>query len=399
MTNAEIEKALETPTDIKWAGEPLLGSIYGEEEIEACVAAIRDSMDITKGFGFSAQPIKDFEAEFAQYVGTKYAAAVNSCGPGLDLVMRYLHLQPGDEVIVPCINYVAAPLSVIGAGGTIVWAEVRESDLLLDPADVERKITPRTRAIYPVHIHGMSAPMDEYIAIAERHPHPVYGPPKVIGDAARAAGGEYKGTKIGKMGWATVFSFQTMKNMTTLGEGGMITTDDPDLNEYLHDVRMYGTWIGDWGTSNVMTKPQAAVGRVQLKKLDSFIAMRRRIAKARNEMLAGTPGVIISEDVECKEHSFYLYPVMLIPELGGEPRDRIMKRMREELGVATFIANPPVYDVHPVIKKVTTKRTPLAEAYAKRNICLPIQPAMSDHDNKYIAAAFIKCVNDEMAKL
>ena len=368
MTNSEIEKALATPTEIKWAGEPLLGSIYGEEEIEACVAAIRDSMDITKGFGFSAQPIRDFEAEFAKYVGTKYAAAVNSCGPGLDLVMRYLNLQPGDEVIVPCINFVAAPLSVIGAGGKIVWAEVRESDLLLDPADVERKITSRTRAIFPVHIHGMSAPMDEYIAIAERHPHPVYGPAKVVGDAARACGGDYKGTKIGKMGWATVFSFQTMKNMTTLGEGGMITTDDPALDEYLHDVRMYGAWIGAWGTSNVMTKPQAAVGLVQLKKLDSFIAERRRIAKARNEMLAGTPGIILPVDPECKEHSFYLYPAMLVPELAGAARDRIMDRMKDEFDVRTFIANRPVYNVHPLIRKMTTKRTPLAEAYVKRNV-------------------------------
>ncbi len=396
LTKQEIEDALSVPTEIEWAGEPLLGSIYGEEEIEAVVAAIRDSMDIRKGFGFFAQPIRDFEAEFAKYVGTKYAAAVNSCGPGLDLVMRYLNLQPGDEVIVPCINYVAAPLAVIGAGGTIVWGEVRESDLLLDPEDVERKITPRTRAIFPVHIHGMCAPMDEYVAIAERHPHPVYGPPKVVGDAARAAGGDYKGTKVGKLGWATVFSFQTMKNMTTLGEGGMITTDDNDLNEWLHDARMYGTWVGAWGTSNVMTKPQAAAGLVQLKKLDSMIAARRKVAKARNDMLAGTPGMILPVDPECKEHSFYLYPLMLVPELAGEARDRIMKRMRDEFGVASFIANPPVYDVHPLIKKVTTKRTPIADALAKRNICLPIHPAMSDHDNKYIAAAFSKCLADEM---
>ena len=396
LTKQEIEEVLSTPTEIEWAGEPLLGSVYGEEEIEAVVAAIRDSMDIRKGFGFFAQPIRDFEAEFAKYVGTKYAAAVNSCGPGLDLVMRYLNLQPGDEVIVPCINYVAAPLSVIGAGGTIVWGEVRESDLLLDPEDVERKITPRTRAIFPVHIHGMCAPMDEYVAIAERHPHPVYGPPKVIGDAARAAGGDYKGTKVGKLGWATVFSFQTMKNMTTLGEGGMITTDDNDLNEWLHDARMYGTWVGAWGTSNVMTKPQAAAGLVQLKRLDSLIAARRKVAKARNEMLAGTPGMILPVDPECKEHSFYLYPLMLVPELAGEARDRIMKRMREEFGVACFIANPPVYDVHPLIKKVTTKRTPIADALSKRNICLPIHPSMSDHDNKYIAAAFSKCLADEM---
>jgi dTDP-4-amino-4,6-dideoxygalactose transaminase len=107
-----------------------------------------------------------------------------------------------------------------------VWGEVDSRTLQLDPNDVEKRITPRTRAIFPVHFNGLSAPMDDLLEVARRHPHDVYGPIPVIGDAARACGGCYRGTRIGKGGLMTVFSFHTMKNMCTLGEGGMVTTDD-----------------------------------------------------------------------------------------------------------------------------------------------------------------------------
>ena len=117
---------------------------------------MRESMDPTVGFGFSAPPIPDFEQAFANYCGTKYATAVNSCGPAIDIVMRYLKLQPGDEVIVPSCNYVASALSVYGHGGQVIWGDVRPDTLQLDPEDVKRKMSPRTRAIFPVHMNGLS---------------------------------------------------------------------------------------------------------------------------------------------------------------------------------------------------------------------------------------------------
>ena len=179
-----------------------------------------------------APAIVAFEKAFAEYVGTKHAVAINSAGPGLDMVMRYLNLQPGDEVIVPAINFMAAPLAVVGAGGQVVWGEIDPRTFQLDPEDVEKRITPRTRAIFPVHMNGLSAPMDELIEVGNRHTHDKHGPIPVIGDGARACGGGYKGTKIGKKGILNVFSFHTMKNMVTLGEGGMITTDDDDIESY-----------------------------------------------------------------------------------------------------------------------------------------------------------------------
>ena len=392
MTEKEISDALGVGMAHPWSGEPLLGGVYGEEEIEAAVAAIRDSFDPCTGFGFSSKPICDFEAAMAQYVGTADAVAVNSAGPALDIVMRALHLQPGDEVIIPSVNYDAAPLAVLHGGGTIGWGEVRASDYMLDPADVERKMTPRTRAIFPVHIHGMCAPMDEYMAVAERHPHPVHGPAKVIGDAARACGGDYKGTKVGKLGWCTIFSFQTMKNMTTLGEGGMIVTDDLELSNFARNVRMYGRGIGEYGTSNVMTKVQAAVGLVQLRKLDGFIAARRRLAAGRNRLLAGVEGVELPMGGDCSEHTFYLYPLTLKKEWGGERRDKLCKMLQEEYQIGAWVANIPNYLVHPYVAAHAAGSTPISDEIVKQVICLPIHPAMSDSDNRFIAAAFLSCL-------
>ena len=376
-----------------WEGEPLLGSIYGEEEVEAVVAAMRAAFDVSKGFGFAAPPIPDFEKAFADYVGTKHAVAINSAGPGLDMAMRYLDLQPGDEVIVPAVNFVAAPLAVIGAGGQVVWGEVDPRTFQLDPNDVEKRITPRTRAIFPVHMNGLSAPMDDYFELAERYPHEEHGPLAVIGDAARACGGGYKGTKIGKKGLLTVFSLHTMKNICTLGEGGMITTDNDDVAAYCRSTRFYGGDTEVWGTSNVMTTPQAAVGLVQLRKLDDLIAGRRRLAHQRHEFLAEVPELTLPYEPPDCEHSFYLYTCLAPEHWAGEKRDKLMKTMDDEFGVKCVIANPPVYTYRTFLRDHTPGQTlPASEKLGARLFCVPIHPAMSDEDNEYISASVIECV-------
>ncbi|NUP99758.1 MAG: DegT/DnrJ/EryC1/StrS family aminotransferase [Armatimonadetes bacterium] len=379
--------------DPPWRGEPLLGSTYGQEEIDAVVAAMRDAMNLERGFGFSAPPIPDFERAFADYVGCKHAVAINSAGPGLDMVMRSLKLQPGDEVIVPAVNYVAAPLAVYGAGGQVVWGDIDPRTFQLDPNDVERKLTPRTRAIFPVHMNGLSAPLDDYLALAERHPHPEHGPLAVVGDAARACGGGYRGTKIGKKGLATVFSFHTMKNMTTLGEGGMVTTDDDDLEQFCRSVRMYGGGVEEWGTSNVMTTSQAAVGLVQLAKLDGFIADRQRVAHHRHELLAGIPELTLPyEPADC-EHSFYLYTCLVCEAWAGAKRNRLIELLAER-GIGCCIANAPVYQTRRLLREHTAHQAPLpvSEAIAERLICISLHPAMTEDDNEYIAAAVIDSI-------
>ncbi len=376
-----------------WEGEPKLGGIYGEEEIEAVVSAMRRASNIEQGFGFSGYPIPEFEQAFAAYTGADHAVAVNSAGPGLDMAMKYLNLQPGDEVIVQAINFVAAPLAVMGAGGQVVWADVDSKTLQLDPEDVERRITPRTRAILPVHMNGLAAPMEELLEIAQRYPHPIHGPLTVIGDAARATGAEYKGEKIGRHGNGTVFSLHTMKNICTLGEGGMITTNDERFAEYCRSTRFYGFLTDIWGTSNVMTSVQAAVGLVQLKKLDAFIAARRRLAINRHAMLGDIEEIGLPIEPKDRKHTYYLYTVLLKKEWAGEKRDAVMQTMEEEFGIKCIVANPPCYQARKVLREHTQGQSlPRSDEIGARLLCLPIHPAMSDEDNAYIAAAVIETI-------
>ena len=393
MSKLDIKKALEHNLELSWQGETKLGSSYGEEEIEAAVAAMRDSMIPTRGFGADHPPIPEFEKAFAEYVGTKHAIALNSAGPGLDMMMHYLKLEPGDEVIVPALNFVAAPLAIYGAGGQIVWGEVDPRTLQLDPKDVESRISPRTRAILAVHMNGLSSPMDDLIEIANRHSEGREKPIVVIGDAARACGGSYKNTKIGKKGLATIFSFHTMKNMVTLGEGGMVTTDDDDVAAYCKATRFYGFGMDIWGTSDMMTKVQAAVGLVQLRKLDSFIASRRKLAQQRNEWLADVPELTLPYEPEDCEHTYYLYTCLVPREWAGEKRDQLIKLLQEEYSVSCVIANPPVYKDRKMLREHTKGQTlPLTDELGERLFCLPIHPAMSEDDNAYICAALIECI-------
>ena len=394
MIDAERRKEiLQRPAPpIAAKGEPILGSCYTEEEVETIVRVVRESMDPTVGFGFITKEITDFEADFAGFVGTEFCISINGAGTGLDMAMMALDLEPGDEVIVPAINFKAAAMSVAGQGGQVVWCEVDSRTFQADPEDVERRMTPRTRAIYPVHMNGLSAPMDEYEEIAQRHPHPKHGPPKVIGDAARACGGGYKGTKIGKKGWTTVFSFHTQKNMTTLGEGGALTTDDPDLDRRLRAIRQFGGGDG-WGTNYKMTKVQAAVGSVQTRRLADMIGKRRALAQARNEMLDGLEVITLPyEPADC-EHSYYLYTCLVPKEWAGEKRNLLTKIMGEDHGVGCVVANPPVYESVPYLREHTKGQDlPLSNELGKRLFCVSMQPLMTPEDNEYICAALIETV-------
>jgi dTDP-4-amino-4,6-dideoxygalactose transaminase len=375
-----------------WEGEPRLGGWYTEREINAVVKSIRDSMDWRKGFGFITKEITGFEKSYARYVGAKYAVSVATASIGLDMAMRCLELRPGDEVICPAINFKASHMAILGSGGKIVLCEVNPRTFNADPADVERRITRRTRAILPVHMNGLSAPMAELIAVARRHSRPGR-PIRVIGDAARAGGGGYRGGKIGKLGWMTVFSFHTMKLMTTLGEGGMITTDDPKVAKRLEDMRQWGGKHG-WGSSYKMTHVQAAVGAVQLKRLDSMIARRVRLARLRSRMLEGIPELTLPFEPKDCEHTYYLYTLLVPGSWAGRKRDMLIDILRRKYGVGCMIGNPPVYwDSGLIAKSTKGQRLPLAESLGKRLFCPSIHPLMTDRQNEYIAAAVIEAVN------
>ena len=380
-------------SDTKWQGEPWLGGWYTDEEFEAVMHTIKDSIDPFVGFGFFCDEIVNFEQAFAEYCGTADAVSITSAGAGLDMAVMALDLEPGDEVISPAINFKAAHYAILGQGGKLILCEVDPQMLCADPADVEKRLTPRTRAILVTHMNGLSAPMDDYLELAERHPHPKYGPLKVIGDAARACGGGYKGTKIGKKGWMTVFSFHTMKLMTTLGEGGMITTDDPDLARRLRGIRMWGADTGRWGGNYKMTKIQAAVGLVQLRRLDEMIAARVRVARERTELLESIPELTLPYEPPDCDHTYYLYTILVPREWAGEKRDCLLNMLQEDYEVDTIVANPPTYQDDVFIREHTVGQAlPLSDELGARLFCLPIHPLMPEPDNEYMCAAVAAAV-------
>lgn len=382
---------------VAWPGEPLLGSYYGQEEIEAAVNAIRASMDPTVGFGFICEEIEEFEQAFAAYCGTRFAVSINGAGGGLDMAVMSLHLEPGDEVIVPSVNFRASLMSVLGQGGKLILGEIDPRTFNLDPHDVESKITHQTRAIMPTHMNGLSADMDALLELAERYPHPRHGPLKVIGDAARACGGGYQGTKIGKRGWMNVFSFHTQKLMTTLGEGGAITTDDETIIPHLRGLRQFGNQtpyadpnlrLAGWGSNYKMTKVQAAVGLVQLERLPGLIEARRRAAQERTAMLEGCPGLTLPYEPPGCVHTYYLYTILVPREWAGEKRDRLLSVLNEEYGVNCVIANPPAHRSVPYIARHTQgQELPVSDEIGARLLCPPMHPCMSREDNEFIAAA------------
>ncbi len=391
----------------EWQAEPMLGGWYTEEEIEAAVSAIRASMDPAIGFRFFCDEIVQFEQKFAEYIGTRYALSVTSAGAGLDMAVKALELGPEDEVIVPAINFRAALYAVLGAGARLILCDSDES-LNADPADVEAKVTPRTRAILVTHMNGLPAPIEEYLRIAERHPHPRYGPPKVIGDAARALGSSCRGVKVGKGAWLTVFSLHTKKLMTTLGEGGMITTDDPDLMMRMRGIRQWGIddsenletapgrkGAGDmgWGSNYKMTRIQAAVGLIQLRRLDRMIAPRVALAQKRTEMLRKVPDLTLPVVPPGCEPVYYFYNLMVPKEWASAGRDRLMALLWDEYGVDTLVANPPVYHADAFVRRMTEGQScPRAEELAARLFNPPLHPLMSDADNEYICAAIAEAV-------
>lgn len=391
----------------EWPAEPLLGGWYTDAEIEAMNAAVQSSLDPAVGFGFFCDEIVDFERAFADYIGTRYAMSIANAGVGLDMACRALDLGSEDEVIVPALNFRGAPYAVVGAGAKLVLCDCDET-LNADPADVEAKMGPNTRAILFTHMNGLAGYLDDYLEIAERHPHPKYGPPKVIGDAARALGGAYKGRKIGVGAWMTIFSLHTMKMMTTLGEGGMISTDDPDLMLRLRALRQWGiaesedleiargkkgTGDAGWGSNYKMTKIQAAVGMVQLRRLEEMIAPRVALARKRTELLSEVPGLTLPVDGGDFAPVYYLYNILVAPEWAGEKRDRLMGMLRDDYGIDTVVANPPVYQTDSFLRRHTEGQScPRAEEIGARLINPPIHPLMSEADNEYICAAIEEAV-------
>ena len=364
----------------------------GEEEINEVVDSLRSGW-ITTG-----PKVKRFEEEFAQYIGTNHAIAVNSCTAALHIALTAIGIGPGDEVIVPTLTFCSTANVVVHCGARPVLVDCGE-DLMVRPEDIERAITPRTRAIIPVHYSGQACELNPIYELARQYNL------AVVEDAAHAVGAEYHNQKIGASQpthgleaarHVVCFSFYAIKNLTT-GEGGMIATADSKLAEFMRLLTLHGmskdAWkrysgSGAWyyeilaaGYKDNMTDIQAALGIHQLKKLDRFIETRARYAKRYDEAFADMPEIDTPLVRADRKHAWHLYVVKLGLERLTIDRAQFIEELRAR-NIGTSVHFIPLH-LHPYYQEqFGYRRGDLkhAESLYDRIVSLPLYPGMTDGD-------------------
>ena len=323
--------------------------------------------------------IAQFEARFAQRVGAAEAASVCNGTVALHLAMLALGIGAGDEVIVPTLTYVASVNAVTYTGAVPVFADALPDTWQIDPEDVRRRLTPRTKAIMAVHLYGHACDMDALRAIAREHRL------FLIEDCAEAIGSLYKGRHVGALGDIATFSFFGNKTMTT-GEGGMVVSNDPTLMERARHFKGQGLaahreyWHDVVGFNYRMTNICAALGVAQLERLDGFLNRKRALAAAYRDGLAGLPVRVHGEDPDV-HHSYWMVSVLV-----DDPADR--EPLRQWLAAQGIETRPVFYPVHTMpIYSSRFQRHPVAEDLARRGINLPSWPALRDDEVERVVAA------------
>ena len=381
-----------TPRSVRTTFLPYARPSIGEEEIAEVVDSLRSGW-ITMG-----PKVKRFESAFADYVGAPHAVAVNSCTAGLQIALHAFGIGAGDEVIVPTTTFCATANVVVQLGARPVLVDVG-ADLNIDVASARAALTPRTKAVMPVHYGGQACDLEEIYALAAQHGL------AVVEDAAHAAGSEYAGRKIGARfddrfprprARATVFSFYATKNLAT-GEGGMITVDDEELAARCRRLALHGmsrdawqryTSEGSWyyevlepGYKENMTDVQAALGIHQLRKLDGFVAVRQRYAAEYDRAFSGLPELSLPVRRPGRSHTFHLYPVRFSRERLRIDREEIIKELaRNNIGASVHFI--PVH-IHPFYRDTygyAPGDLPAAMTIYEELVSLPLYPAMTDAD-------------------
>jgi perosamine synthetase len=354
-----------------------------EHDITAMVEVLRSDW-LTTG-----PAVQAFENEVAEFVGAKHAVAVSNGTAALHAAMYALEIGPDDEVIVPTMTFAASANAVVFQGGTPVFVDVEPDTLLIDPTQLEAKITSRTKAIVAVDYAGQPCNYDAVSGIASRHGLPV------VADACHALGATYKGRPVGTLADLSTFSFHPVKLITT-GEGGLITTDNERLSERMRIFRNHGittdhrqraekgSWfyeMADLGYNYRLTDFQCALGLSQLRKLGDWIVRRQKIALKYDEAFAGVPALeplAVRGDVS---HAYHLYVVKLNFEVLKTDRATIFAALRAE-GVGANVHYIPVH-LHPYYRRQFNTGPglcPVAERVYEQILSLPVFPAMTDED-------------------
>ncbi len=345
-------------------------------------AALRAAFDrvLASGWYILGREVEAFEQAFAAYCGAAYCVGVSNGLEALHLVLRAWGIGPGDEVIVPANTFVATWLAVSHVGARPVPVEPVVGGFNIDPARIEQAITPRTRAILPVHLYGEVAAMDEINAIAERHGL------RVLEDAAQAHGACYEGRRAGTLGDAAGFSFYPGKNLGALGDGGAVVTGDADLAARLRMLRNYGSEVkyhhAVAGYNARLDDLQAAFLSAKLPRLDADNAHRRALAARYRTQLEGVPGIVLPPEAVGGQSAWHLHVVR------SERRDALAEWLRRH-GIGTMVHYPVPPHLQPAYAPLGLAAGcfPLTERLHREVLSLPLGPALPLEAVDTVAAA------------
>ena len=362
---------------------------FGDAEEQALLAALRS------GWVSQGPRVAEFERNFAEYVGAPQAVAVSSCTAALHLALVTSGIKSGDEVICPSLSFVATANAIVYAGASPVFVDIDAATYNLSPQAIETAVTSRTRAILVVHQVGMPAALDEITQIANRHGL------MVIEDAACAIGGEYKGSRIGRPHSSMAcFSFHPRKILTT-GEGGMITTADAALADRLRRLRQHAMNVSDLARHNAntvvsesydevgfnyrMTDLQAAIGLVQLKRLDEMIARRRWLAQRYTSSLSSTSWLISpKEPADCRAN-FQSYMVRLRND-APVTRNQLMQKLLDR-GIYSRRGIMAIHREAPFRSEYWDARLPVTNRVSDTTVILPLFHDMTEEDQDRVVDA------------
>jgi len=384
------------------------GSEYGPEEERAIIEVLR------QGAPTSGDACIQFEKDFAAYCGVAHARAVSNGTAALFLSLVALDIKRGDRVLTTPMTWIATAAAGATLGAEVDFVDIDPVTCNLDPRKLEEKITANAKAVLPVHLYGQCCDMDAILAITRRHGV------AVIEDACHAVGADYKGRKAGSFGITGCFSFHEQKNMSTLGEGGMIVTHDPAVFERIalyrsHCTRVYGKstkycsidettfpmgkrfwWqdFDDCGYNFRMTDVQGAVGIIQLKKLDALNQRRRDNATHLSAGLRDVPGLTLPVVAPGCTHVFHLYPVQIDAKEFGMSKEDFIHAMLHERGIKVGTHYTPLHHSTAFQKRGFRKgQFPVAESVAERLVTLPINPRQTREALDYLIDSIRKLQN------
>lgn len=351
-----------------------------KDEIKQALGRVVDS-----GLYVLGPEVAAFEEQFADYVGVKRAVCVNSGTSAIHLALLAAGVCEGDEVIVPAMTFIATAMAVTYTGARPVCVDV-DRFCTMDPEAVEAAVTPKTKAIIPVHLYGQPADVDAITNVAEQRGI------AVIEDAAQAHGAVYKGRRCGSMGKAAAWSFYPGKNLGALGEGGAVTTNDPDVAETCRTLRDWGQGSKGWhvakGFNYRMDAFQGAALGVKLRHLDEWTEQRISAARMYRDKLSGVPGIELPATREDSCCVWHVFAVMV------ENRDKVAAMMREQ-NIGVSIHYPSPVHLHPCYRDLgySAGDFPNAEKIAEKEISLPMFPGITGEQVEKVVNALVGAVS------